>query len=186
MNIATILTATFLIEHLWRLLFKICCKCFSSQTQLSFSVYQLYIFFNSVLCALIEKKCITFPCTRPFFFIKISDIFHWKPNDEMYRVFGLNAWLNSFMTESLSYRNQFIDLVWKLIDRLLYYRGLYYERVKLLKHWYETKNVYDTLQRTFMMRHKERLWYDTKNVYYTTQRTLFDRWVNKWKLLSCG
>ena len=186
MNIARILIATFLIEHLWRLLFKICCKCFSSQTQLSFSVYQLYFFFNSVLCALIEKKCITFPCTRPFFFIKISDIFHWKLNDEMIEYLGWKHGLTLSWQRSLSYRNQFIDLVCKSIDWLLYYRDLYCERIKLLKHWYDTKNVYDTIQRTFMMRHKERLWHDTKNVYDTTQRTLFDRWVNKWKLLSCG
>ena len=81
---------------------------------------------------------------------------------------------------SLSYRNQSIDLVCKSIDKLLYYRDLYRERVKSLKHWYDTKNVYDMIQRTFydttertfMIRRKERLWYDTKNVIWQVSKRM--------------
>ena len=40
--------------------------------------------------------------------------------------------INSFMTESLSYSNQFIDLLRKSMDWFLYDRGLHHERVNLI------------------------------------------------------
>ena len=40
--------------------------------------------------------------------------------------------INSFMTESLSYSNQFIELLRKSMDWFLYDRGLHHERVNLI------------------------------------------------------
>ena len=40
------------------------------------------------------------------------------------------TFINSFMREVLSYRNQSIDLLSKSMDRFLYDRGLRHERVK--------------------------------------------------------
>ena len=47
--------------------------------------------------------------------------------------------VNSFMTEALSYRNQFTDLRNKLIDWFLYDNGLRHERVNNI-----TRSSYDS------------------------------------------
>ena len=44
--------------------------------------------------------------------------------------FRFYIFINSFMTESLSHRNQPIDLQSKSMDWFLYYMGLHHERVK--------------------------------------------------------
>ena len=50
------------------------------------------------------------------------------------------TFINSFMREVLSYRNQSIDLLSKSMDRFLYDRGLRHERVKCWRKKNNRKN----------------------------------------------
>ena len=54
---------------------------------------------------------------------------------EVLQRFFLKFLLTLSWRRPLSYRNQSIDLLWRSMDRFLYYNGLRHERVKMGKKW---------------------------------------------------